>query len=153
MKQREFTLRGTNLTTTSDEKDRNCQKKLDSGNNLAICCNKYQDLLHGCCANIDTADISVLAKYVSVQRICKNYATQPCNLIKQDQFNLLIQKLEVLVDQRNNDNDKLLEIQHQIKDMTATIQSPEALIDTKPTFAEKTKDNAAIPAQDATKQC
>ena len=44
-----------------------------------------------------------------------------------------------------------MEMQNQIRDMTATIQALQAKIDTKPTFAEKTKDNAAVPAQDATK--
>ena len=142
---------GANLTSISDDKCQKCWKNVDRNNNLAICCDKSQEWLHGSCANIDAADLTVLAKYGSVQRICKNCVSQPCNAIQQDQFKLLIEKRDALVDQWNWDNAKLLEMQNQIKDMTATIQAFQPQIDTKPTFAEKTKDNAAVPAQAATK--
>ena len=42
-------------------------------------------------------------------------------------------------------------MQNQIKDMTATIQALKAQIDMNPTFVEKTKVDAAVPAQSATK--
>ena len=143
-------MRGINLASTSDDK---CQKsrKFDKNNKLAICCDKCQECLHGSGTNIVAADLPILAKYGSVQWICKNCESQPCNLIQQDQFKLLIQELDALVDQRNGDNAKLLEMQNQIKDMTATIQALKAQIDMNPTFVEKTKVDAAVPAQSATK--
>ena len=100
---------------------------------------------------LDAADLPVLGKYGSVQWICKTCESQPSNFIQQDQFELLIQKHEALVDQRNCDNANLLEMQNQIKDITATEHALQAQIDTKPTFAEKTKHNAAVPAQAAIK--
>ena len=63
----------------------------------------------------------------------------------------MIENLDPLANQRNDDNADLLEMHNQIKDMTATKEAPQAQIDTKPTFAEKTKVGAAVPAQAATK--
>ena len=77
----------------------------------------------------------------------KNCDSQPRNLNQQDKFRVLIQKLDALLDQRNGDNAKLLELQNKIKDLAAIIQALQAQIVTKPTFAENTKVDAAVPAQ------
>ena len=86
---------------------------------------------------LDAADLPVLAKYGSVQWICKNCESQPCNVIQHDQFKLLIQKLDALVDQRKCNNAKLWKCRNQIKDMTPTIQALKAQIDTKPKLRRK----------------